>query len=61
MPKFVYIMGLRGPEPQVLHGDSSLGVKQDKTFLQEKEISSLMAKTWSLKEIADLYPYKGAE
>jgi hypothetical protein len=59
MLTFVYVKGLRGPEPQLWHDKPTNGSGASKSPLQSTELPDSYA-TLSLDLLAHCYPYKGA-
>lgn len=61
MPKLVWVMGLKGPEPQLLRDDSVHGVRGDKgVYLQVHKISDTLAAN-SLDHLAKMFPLGGVD
>lgn len=56
---FVYVQGLRGPEPQRWNGRLTNGAGKAKETLQEIELPDTYAEL-PLQQLVQLYPYKGA-
>ncbi|GAB6995251.1 hypothetical protein JQ593_22585 [Bradyrhizobium viridifuturi] len=59
MSTFVYVQGLKGPEPQVWHEKPFSAAGRPPVPLQEHELTEKIGKL-TVSELAILYPYKGA-
>ena len=59
MISFVYVQGLKGPEPQVWHDTPFKAAGAPVTPLQSVELADIYAGL-PLSQLETLYPYKGA-
>lgn len=55
---FVYVQGLRGPEPQRWHGPPTNGAGVARRSLQSVELTDAYGEL-TLEQLTRLFPYKG--